>query len=43
MNPDPHQPGPTRRTRLLVGLGVGALIVAMVVLHLTGVVGAGSH
>ena len=43
MNPDPTQPAPTRRTRQLVGLGVTALVVAMIVLHLTGVVGPGSH
>jgi hypothetical protein len=34
---------PPRRTRVLLTLGIAALVVAFVVLHLTGVLGAGSH
>lgn len=43
MSPDANQPTPSRRIGTLVAIGVGALVVLMVVLHLTGVVGANSH
>jgi predicted nucleic acid-binding Zn ribbon protein len=32
-----------RNSRLLIGVGVVALLTVMIVLHLTGVFGAGSH
>jgi hypothetical protein len=32
-----------RTSRLLIGIGVVALLTMMIVLHLTGVFGAGSH
>jgi hypothetical protein len=41
--PDPQDTNPQRKSRLLIGVGVVALLVAMIVLHLTGVLGAGSH
>ena len=43
MTLDPHNPTPSRRNRVLVAVVIAALVVVMVVLHLTGVVGAGSH
>ena len=41
MAPDDYPPTRSRRTGVFVA--VGALVALMLVLHLTGVVGAGMH
>lgn len=34
---------PGRRRRLLIGLTIAAVVIVFVVLHVTGVMGPGSH
>ena len=39
-----HQPQPARHSRTyLIAILIIAVVIAMVVLHLTGIVGSGSH
>ena len=39
-----HEPQPNRASRTyLIAILIIAVVIAMVVLHLTGIVGAGSH
>ncbi len=37
------QPTSPRTTRKLIALAITALVIAFIVLHLTGVIGPGSH
>lgn len=41
--PNPHDPEPSRRTRVLIAVIVAAAVIVFVVIHLTGVIGPGSH
>jgi hypothetical protein len=43
MRPDNDPSDPPRKPRMLLGIAIAALVVAFVVLHLTGVLGPGSH
>lgn len=46
MQPHPDhtdEPPPSKKTRLLIGTSVVAVLVILVALHLTGVIGAGMH
>ncbi len=40
----PNDPTSTpRATRILIGIGIAVVVIVFVVLHLTGVMGPGSH
>jgi hypothetical protein len=43
MSPEDDPSDPPRKTRVLITVAVAALVVAFVVLHLSGVLGPGSH
>lgn len=38
-----HEPGPPRRRTVLLALIVALVVIAFIVAHLTGVIGAGSR
>jgi hypothetical protein len=40
---DSPPPGPSRKLAIVIAVVVAALLIALVTLHLTGVMGAGSH
>lgn len=41
--PTPNDPTSSRRTRVLIGVIVAVVVIVFVVVHLTGVIGPGSH
>lgn len=41
--PTPNDPTSSRRTRVLIAVIVAAVVILFVVVHLTGVIGPGSH
>jgi len=40
---DSPLPGPSRKPAIVVAIIIGALLIALIALHLAGVMGAGSH
>ena len=41
--PPPDEPAPPRRSRVLVAALISAVVIGIIVIHLTGVIGPGSH
>lgn len=39
----PNGPAPSRRTRIVIAVIVVVVVAAFVIVHLTGVIGPGSH
>jgi t-SNARE complex subunit (syntaxin) len=41
--PTPNDPTSSRRTRVMIALVVTVVVILFVVVHVTGVIGPGSH
>lgn len=41
--PNPDDPTPSRWTRVLIAFVITAAVIAFIALHVTGVLGSGSH
>jgi hypothetical protein len=41
--PTPNDPSSSRRTRVLVAVIVAVVVIVFIAVHLTGVIGPGSH
>lgn len=41
--PTPTDPTSSRRTRVLIAVIVAVVVIVFVVVHLTGIIGPGSH
>ena len=41
--PTPNDPISSRRTRVLIAVIVAVVVILFVVVHLTGIIGPGSH